>query len=150
MQGLSSSQKGAAAEAEVAAAAIRCDLVVLRPLCDGGRYDLVVDIGEQLLRVQCKWASRKGNVLTARCITSRHTPRGYLRTTYTAEEIDAIALYAPDTDACYLVPIREIEGQGTISLRIAPTGNSQVLRVRWASDYELATSLSRIWGVRSI
>jgi PD-(D/E)XK endonuclease len=55
MSELTPSQKGAAAEAEIAAAAIRLDLVVLRPLCDGGRYDLVLDIGNQLLRVQCKW-----------------------------------------------------------------------------------------------
>src|ERR1700685_1016096 len=103
MPDLSTSQKGAAAEAEIAAAAIRADLVVLRPLCDGGRYDLVIDIGEELLRVQCKWASRQGNVLTARCLTSRHTPTGYVRTSYSAEEIDAIAVYAPDHERGFLL-----------------------------------------------
>jgi hypothetical protein len=144
MRDLSTSQKGAAAEAEIAAAAIREDLVVLRPLCDGGRYDLVIDIGEKLLRVQCTWASRQGNVLTARCLSSRHTPRGYLRTTYSAEEIDAIAVYAPDTDRCYLLPIGEVEGLAMISLRLAPTGNNQALHVRWARDYELTTSPARI------
>jgi len=144
---LSTSQRGAAAEAEIAAAAIRADLVVLRPLCDGGRYDLVIDVGEKLLRVQCKWASRQGNVLTARCLTSRHTPRGDLRTTYSAEEIDAIAVYAPDTDRCYLLPIGEVEGMAMISLRLAPTGNNQALNVRWARDYELTTSLARNWGL---
>jgi len=145
---LSTSQKGAAAEAEIAAAAIRADLVVLRPLCDGGRYDLVIDIGEELLRVQCKWASRHGNVLTARCLTSRHTPRGYLRTPYSAEEIDAIAVYAPDTDRSYLLPIGEVEGLAMISLRLAPTGNKQARHVRWARDYELNTSLASNWGAR--
>jgi len=101
MVGLSSSHKGAAAEAEITAAAIRLGLVVLRPLCEGARYDLVVDTGDRLLRLQCKWASSRGNVLMARCITSRHTPRGYLRSTYSAHEIDAIAAYAPDTDTDY-------------------------------------------------
>jgi len=147
MDELSTSQKGAAAEAEVAAAAIRLDLVVLRPLCDGGRYDLVIDVGDQLLRVQCKWASRRGNVLAAYCLTSRHTPRGYLRTTYSSEEVDAIAAYAPDTDTCYLIPIQEVSGQGMISLRVAPTANNQARHVRWARDYELAASLRRNWGV---
>src|SRR5271170_2528063 len=146
MMGLSSSHKGAAAEAEITVAAIRLGLVVLRPLCEGGRYDLVVDTGDRLLRVQCKWASLRGSVLTARCITSRHTPRGYLRSTYSAQEIDAIAVYAPDTDTCYLVPIAEAEGHATLSLRIAPTGNNQALGVRWAQDYELEASLRRNWG----
>ena len=149
MEELTPSQKGAAAEAEVAAAAIRCKLVVLRPLCDGGRYDLVIDIGTQLLRVQCKWASRRGDVLLARCITSRHTPNGYLRTTYAVGEIDALAAYAPDTDRCYLVPIEEVAGRTAISLRIGPAGNNQALHIRWARDYELETSLRCNWGVGS-
>jgi hypothetical protein len=51
---LTRSQKGAAAEAEIAAAAIRLRLQVLRPLGEGWRYDLVIDIGDKLLRVQCK------------------------------------------------------------------------------------------------
>jgi len=60
---LTPSQKGAAAEAEIAAAALRMRLQVLRPIGEGGRYDLAIDIGEKLLRVQCKWASRAGDVL---------------------------------------------------------------------------------------
>jgi hypothetical protein len=147
MLNLSTSRKGAVAEAEIAAALIRLDLVVLWPLCEGGRYDLVVDMGPQLLRVQCKWASRHGNVLTARCSTSRHTPGGYMRSTYCAEEIDAIAAYSPHTDASYLIPIAEVEGHNAISLRLAPTRNNQAERVRWARDYELLASLERNWGV---
>jgi hypothetical protein len=147
MSELTPSQKGAAAEAEIAAAAIRLDLVVLRPLCDGGRYDLVLDIGNQLLRVQCKWASRRADVLTARCITSRHTPRGYVRTTYSSAEVDAIAVYSPDTDRCYLIPIQEAEGRSALSLRVGPTRNNQALHVRWAHDYELESSIGRNWGV---
>jgi hypothetical protein len=147
MTNLSTSRKGAAAEAEIAAACIRLNLVVLWPVCEGGRYDLVVDTGAQLLRVQCKWASRHGNVVTARCVTSRHTPGGYLRSTYSADEIDALAAYAPDTDSCYLIPIQEVEGCRSISLRLSPTRNNQAERVRWARDYELRASLSRNWSV---
>jgi hypothetical protein len=147
MRELTPSQKGAAAEAEVAAAAIRLDLVVLRPLCDGGRYDLVLDLGNQLLRVQCKWASRRDDVLLGRCITSRHTPHGYVRTSYSSAEVDAIALYSPDTDRCYLLPIQEAEGRSGISLRVGPTRNNQALHVRWAEDYEIEHSIRRNWGV---
>jgi hypothetical protein len=146
---LTPSQKGAAAEAEVAAAAIRLHLLVLRPLAEGGRYDLIVDLGGKLLRVQCKWASRQGDVLTARCRTCRHTPRGYLRTMYAASEVDAIGLYAPSTDRCYLIPIDQVEGLGQISLRVVATRNNQAVGVRWAREYELETSLSRNWGMGS-
>jgi hypothetical protein len=142
------SQKGAAAEAEIAAAAIRLRLQVLRPLSEGGRYDLAIDIGEKLLRVQCKWASRIGDVLNTRCVTSRHTPHGYIRTTYTADEIDALAAYAPNTDQCYLMPVSEIEGHATISLRVAPTRNNQAQLVRWAKDYEMESAIERYWDIR--
>ncbi len=104
-------------------------------------------MGARLLRVQCKWASRQGNVLTARCATSRHTPAGYLRSTYSAAEIDAIAGYAPETDRCYLIPIQEVAGHKTISLRLTATRNNQAERVRWARDYELLASLRRNWSV---
>jgi hypothetical protein len=122
---LSSSRKGAIAEAEIAAALVGLDLVVLRPMCEGGRYDLVVDLGARFLRLQCKWASRRGSVLTARCVTSRHTPAGYLRTTYSAHEVDAIAAYAPEGRKCYVIPIAEAEGRTTLSLRLSPTRNNQ-------------------------
>lgn len=147
MQNLSSSRKGAVAEGEISTALIRLDLIVMRPLCEGGRYDLVVDVGGRLLRLQCKWASRHGDVLLARCSTSRHTPAGYLITTYSSDEIDAIAAYAPDTDRCYLIPIREVAGCRSISLRLVPTRNNQADGVRWARDYELHASLRRNWSV---
>jgi hypothetical protein len=148
MSELGTSQKGAAAEAEIAAAAIRLDLVVLRPLGDGGRYDLAIDTRPRLLRVQCKWASRHGEVIMAYCVTSRHTPGGYRRTTYSSDEIDAIAIYSPDTDKCYLIPAREVDGCTTISLRLGPTRNNQVVKVRRAKDYELESSIAQQWAVR--
>jgi len=101
---LSPSQKGAVAEAEIATAAIRMNLLVLKPVAEGGRYDLAIDVGDKVLRVQCKWASRNGDVLTIQCQTSRHAPNGYLRTTYSASEVDAIAAYSPEIDRCYVIP----------------------------------------------
>jgi hypothetical protein len=148
MNELTPSQKGAAAEAEIAATATRLCLLVLRPLGEGCRYDLGIDIGETILRVQCKWASRQGDVLTTRCITNRHTPHGYVSKTYAAEEIDAIAAYAPDTDRCYLLPIDEVEGRSALSLRIAPTRNNQARFVRWARNYEFERAIERYWNVR--
>jgi len=129
MAALTPSQKGAVAEAQVAAAAIELGLVVLRPLCEGGRYDLAIDVGGLLLRVQCKWASRQGSVLCVRCITSRHTPGGYLRSTYSASEIDAVAAYAPTPGACYLIPIEEACLRSTLSLRLGPTANHQAANI---------------------
>lgn len=51
MLNLTPSQKGAVVEGEIAVAAIRLELLVLRPIAEGARYDLAIDIGERLLRL---------------------------------------------------------------------------------------------------
>ena len=50
---LNSNAKGGIAELEIAAAAVRLGVPVLKPLTEHGRYDLAFEIGHQLLRVQC-------------------------------------------------------------------------------------------------
>jgi hypothetical protein len=43
---------------------------VLKPLSEHGRYDLAFDIGGRVLRVQCKTARRRGEVLVINLISS--------------------------------------------------------------------------------
>jgi PD-(D/E)XK endonuclease len=128
--------KGAIAEAEFYCAAVRLGYAVLRPMAEGGRYDLALDDGVTLVRVQCKWARRRGDVIAIPLRTSRHTPRGYVRTTYTPNEIDAVGVYCPDVDRCYLIPICDITQRAAISLRLAPARNNQAAGVKWAAEYE--------------
>jgi len=88
---LTTDQKGNIAELEVAAAASKLGLVVFRPMGEGSRYDLIFDLGGRLLRVQCKWAPRHGELLTIRCYSNRRAREGLRRRGYTIDEIDAIA-----------------------------------------------------------
>ena len=48
-------RKRAIAETKIAAAATELDIPVLRPIVEHGRYDLAFEIGDRILRVQCKW-----------------------------------------------------------------------------------------------
>ena len=134
---LTSNQKGAIAEARITAAAMELGIVVLRPMIEARRYDVVFDIGPRLLRVQCKWATKKSNVVVVGTRTCRHTPRGYVRGTYSAQEIDAVAAWCAETNECYFVPISKIDGQGYLHLRLGPTRNNQRQLVNWAADYPL-------------
>jgi hypothetical protein len=134
---LTPTQKGNIAEAKLAAAAIELDIGGSRPLCEGQRYDLIFDLHPQLLRVQCKWAARKGDVVVVRIRTSRYTPNGYVNTTYEASEIDAIGAYCQQTDRCYLIPIGDAAGASVLHLRLAPARNNQRRRITMASAYEL-------------
>jgi len=63
---------------------------------------------------------------------------------YSADEVDAAALFAAETERCYLIPIRDIEARSAVHLRLGATRNNQALGVRWAADYEFAAVLQRV------
>jgi hypothetical protein len=109
---LTTNQKGAIAETRITAAAVELGIEVYRPVAEGGRYDMILAVGDRLLRTQCKWARRRGDVLVIGIRTSRYTPRGYIRTTYSAQEVDGIAAWCADTQECYFIPIADVDGQG--------------------------------------
>jgi hypothetical protein len=144
MRALTPSQKGAVAESAAATAAMELGLTVLRPLSEGRRYDIVIDCEPTLLRVQCKLARRQLGVLVIALQTNRCTPGGYVSTSYTAAEIDAVAAYDPDLHRCFLIPIAEAEGRRAIHLRLDPTRNNQAQGVKWARDYELGRVVSQM------
>ncbi len=134
---LTPGRKGAIAETAFAAHATRLGFDVYAPVAEGGRYDLVLDTGPRLLRVQCKWGRLQGDVIVVMIRTNRRIAGGYLTTTYTADEVDAVAVYCEPLDRCYLIPIGLVEGRTCIHLRLAPSKNKQKLSIHWASEYEL-------------
>jgi len=141
----SSSEKGAIAEAAVAFAAARCGVVVLRPLAEGRRYDLVFDIAQGLYRVQVKWGRLRDDRIVTQTATSRFTPStGYVRSTYTTGEVDLMAIYCADLDACYLVPVSDVEGLSQVYLRLHPAKNNQRVGVRMAASYEFAGAVAQL------
>lgn len=83
--------KGNIAELKIAAEAARLGIPVLRPMTEHERYDLVFELGGRFARIQCKWAPSDGRVICIRMVTNRRGPNGFIRTSYTADEIDAIA-----------------------------------------------------------
>jgi hypothetical protein len=137
MQELTRAQKGALAEAMVTAAAVRQGIDVFRPVQDGSRADLVLDFGHHVDRVQCKWGRLEGDVIAVRTSTCRHSPtRGYIRTVYAADEIEAIAVYCGDLNRCFYLPITVVLGKSYVHLRLSPAKNNQRLGVTMAAEYE--------------
>jgi prevent-host-death family protein len=127
--------QGVIAETAIAAEAAKLGFDVYRPVAEGGRYDLVVDVGHRLLRMQCKWATRKDAVVVVRLTTCRLTPRGYVRTTYDASEIDGVAAHCPDLARCFWLPVDEIAHRSYAQLRLSPARNGQRAGLRWAEQY---------------
>jgi hypothetical protein len=142
---LSTDQKGAVAEAAITHAAMELGVGVSRPYGDE-RYDLIFDLRPQLVRVQCKWAVRRSDVIVIRCYRSRRNADGLIRQFYSAAEIDAFAAYCAELRKSYLLPMRVFGDRRTIQLRLMPARNNQRLGVNWAQDYELAATLAREQG----
>jgi PD-(D/E)XK endonuclease len=140
---LTTDQKGAIAETAIAWEATKLGIEVYRPIAEGGRFDMIFLLGDDLARVQCKWASRHGDVLVVRCYSCRRAREGHRKRRYTADEIDAVAAYSPDLDRCFYVPIEVVADRHDLRLRIGPTRNNQRHLVTWANDYEFAATLRR-------
>lgn len=143
---LSTDQKGSIAEAAVVWAAIKLGIGVFKPLTDGERYDLIFRVQSRLVRVQCKWAARKGDVVVVPCFSCRRTANGFPKRRYTPDEIDAIAAYCAELDECYFLPAALVSQRTYLQLRLAPSRNNQARGINWASDYEFEATLRGLVG----
>ena len=143
---MTTDQKGSIAELAIAFEASKLLIDVYRPVAEGGRCDLILGIGTDLLRVQCKWASRVKDAVIVRCSTFRRTRDGYRTTTYTADDVDAVAAYCHELNRCFLIPVDRVVGHRAIALRLAAARNNQRRRINWADDFDFAATLRRHQG----
>jgi PD-(D/E)XK nuclease superfamily protein len=134
---LTTDQKGGIAELAIALEATLLGIGVYRPVTEGSRYDLIFDLGSELLRVQCKWARLRKGAVVVPCQSCRRTRHGLTARTYTAEEIDAIAAYCHPLKKCYLLPISMVAHKREVSLRALPAKNNQRKGLNSAFEYEL-------------
>jgi hypothetical protein len=142
---LTTNQKGAVAEAAITLEAIKLGIGVYRPLGDE-RCDLIFDLRPRLVRVQCKWASRRGDVIVVQLYSARRTADGLKRMYYSPTEIDAFAAFAPETGRCYFAEFSEVGARQALHLRIEPAKNNQSKGLRWARDFEFGATLPTLLG----
>lgn len=115
-----------------------------RPLAEHCRYDLVLDVGGRLLRVQCKSASHRGGVVQVQIAGCRAKAGDYVRPRYKRHELDAVAAYCPELDTCYLLPAALVVDRAIIVLRLARPKNAQRAALHWATDYEFAGAVAQM------
>jgi PD-(D/E)XK endonuclease len=137
---LTPDQKGAIAEAAILHTAIELGVGVAQPFGDE-RYDFVFDLRPELVRVQCKWARRLGDVVVVRCYSCRRTADGMLVRRYERTEVDAFAAYCPDVRRCYFLPLDVFAAQRNVNLRLKPARNNQAQGIHWADEYEFGARL---------
>jgi hypothetical protein len=147
---LSRNEKGAVAELEIATAALKLDVSVYKPVSEHSHADLLFEIGSELWRVQCKWGrlSPSGDTVIVRIGTSRCSPHGYIRTTYTEQEVDLFGIYCGQLDRCFLVPLAVVAGQHEVRLRLTPTRNCQQACITLADDYDFDGAVAQLARAR--
>jgi len=124
---------GELSELVVALSLSRAGYLVSKPLGENARYDLVIERGGNLSRVQVKTGRfRYGAVEWNCCSTHAHRNGPNARPYF--GEVEYFGVYCPQLESAYLVPIADTARRCT-SLRVQTTKNRQSRRIRWASDY---------------
>jgi len=109
------------------------------PFGENARYDLIVELGGDLVRLQCKTGRLKGGAVWFRTSSSyahhlsgRHLSRDYL------DDVEYFAVHCPETTGVYLIPIEQLQTRTEAALRVESPRNHQRRRIRFAADFEIA------------
>lgn len=140
----SPNQLGCIAEAAIALEAITLGVEVFKPISEHARADLIFGVGGQLLRVQCKSASRRGDALVVNLVSSWHAPGGYVRRPYSRDEIDYFAAHSHELNTSLLFPMELVDGQSAVQFRLAPPKNGQRAAIHFATDYTLSGAVAQL------
>lgn len=102
------------------------------------RYDLAIDMPDGIKRVQCKTGSLVPDGGAIRFQARSNWPDGKRHVHYRGDA-DFFGVYCHETGDCYLVPVDDV-GINEARLRLQPTRNGQLLKVRMAADYLIKSS----------
>jgi hypothetical protein len=130
--------KGDRSTLAIMAALREAGFALLMPFGENTRYDLVIDDGTNLARVQCKTGRlREGAVRFNACsFYGNHRNPAVPSRDYQGQ-VDYFAVYCPETAGIYLIPIEDLPLRRLGALRVDPPRNGQRKRIRFAADYEI-------------
>jgi len=125
---------------------INNDVSVSIPFGDNQRYDFIIDVDNVLYKIQSKTGILKdGSIEFSTSSSSYH--RGGNRKSYKGQ-IDYFAVYCCGTNNIYLISVDDVsESVGT--LRVNPTKNNQIKRVKWHLDYKLNKQLNNMRNINA-
>ncbi len=136
---MTTAQKGDIAWLKVVERSVKKGWLASRPIQESGRYDLILDDGERLYRVQVKYAdghspNSKG---VARCQLTRNNGSGVNKNRkYSSEEVDAVVVYVPRANSICWFPPDVFENKTSLNIRYEPTKNGQSKGCILVQDYE--------------
>ena len=96
--------------------------IVSKPFGDNAKYDLIVDTGNNLERIQVKSTRRKETSSGMDCYNCLVCSGAKSKEKYSEKDIDYIAIYVIPENAWYKIPIKEIKGK---TIKLYPHRKSQ-------------------------
>lgn len=99
--------KGIIAEQAVSLEAIQRGWTVSIPIGNNAPYDLIIDTGSKLLKIQVKsaWYDSSKNNYMANTRMSKTNRKIYKQVHYCEGDFDFAIIYVPDTKDFYIIPI---------------------------------------------
>lgn len=133
---MNSKTKGNLGEIAVAHEFIKWGCTVSFPFGDNARYDLVIDDGENLKKVQIKYTGSKSenDSWTCRCVSSMNHTTNKKFDTY-KEDVDIIAFYISEIDTCIMFDILEVGDKTSITIRESIPKNNQSKGIFFIKDH---------------
>lgn len=132
---ITTNTKGQLAVSKAELRAFELGFLPSRPLYDA-RYDLVIDNGNNLLRIQVKYANgtplnSSGSVI----VKLEYQDRTKKVHTYQDSEVDALVVYIPKLDKLCFFPKSIFVGKRKLNIRTAKAKNNQKTGIIAAKDY---------------
>lgn len=131
---------GDISESAVVTQLLKCGLSVSIPFGDRSRYDLILDDGKKLHKVQVKTAQYLKDKLIVRAYSISTKEGKTIKNTY-SNDVDFIAAYCHELDKVYIIPIAAVGNGGVITLRLADTKNNQKNKVTPAEQFVITNVL---------
>lgn len=141
---LSTKFKGTVTELQVQTYFLSKGYNISVPVCEESKYDLILDTGKQLLKIQIKTArleTNNQNSIVFNCRSTCCNTRENHKRGYSEEEIDYFATYW--NDQVYLVPVGETSSQKMLHFNIEDKSKK---RANWSylEDYEAEVILNSL------
>lgn len=126
--------KGQIAQSKAELRALELGIVPSKPIFDA-RYDLILDDGEKLQKVQIKYAGAESSKTEGVVVVSlSYENRIGTTFTYQEDEIDGLIVYIPKIDKLCFFPPHIYAGKAKLQVRIE-RAKTQHKTIVYAKDY---------------
>lgn len=131
---MNTQQRGHVAQLKVEQRALEKGCLVSRPTHDC-RYDLVLDEGGKLYRVQIKYANGFSANASGSVVIDLRKPHKNKVLIYSRDQIDLMLVYIPAIDKIVRLLPEHFHNRPQFTIRIAPTANNQASKINFAQDF---------------